>query len=173
MQQYIYFNNKKRMMFMKNSRMGILLASTMMSLSVNAIMMSDGVGKTIDLSEYLSGDKIDAQGQTILHQLAEHCDQDTIILSLDVADFADNKLPAEWDKNKNQIEALLFMSQFSPALPAAFLIGEMTKFVQLKDNNGDTALDIAQRRNALHPCDKCAFAIELLEKFDKFKIKKN
>ncbi len=126
----------------------------------NVPMVTDGV---IDLEQYLFGD-VDSNGQTILHRLAANCDNDDFTVRLKPFDFVENVEKSESFKHLQVKMALC--NAMSKDIAQAFVMVELNDFVQKKDNNGETALDIAKKRNVLNSHKRCTSCVEFLNIFD-------
>ena len=136
---------------MKSSRMMLMLAMvTVMSVAMNAV----------DLEQYLVGDKVDAEGKTFLHKLAENCDNDHFKIELELFNGLEKRLQPE-------IAQLVKIVSMSPeGLQDVYMFGRAKEIVMAKDNNSETALDILKRKNAVeNSCDRCKHGMELLEIF--------
>jgi hypothetical protein len=131
----------------------------------NTPMITDGV---MDLEKYLFGD-VDSNGQTILHRIVANCDNDDFTVRLKLFDFLENFEKSEGPQLIQSKVALYSMiSHLAPDQNTAALaiLIDMNNFVQTRDNNGATALDIAKKRNALNPHKRCTSCVELLGKFE-------
>jgi len=150
----------------------LLLAATMMSATAHIVasenvptpMITDGV---IDLEQYLFGD-IDNNGQTILHKIAENCDNDDFTVRLKLFNFLENGGKSESAKAlEHKAQEYNELLQMLPKeLVMIAMLKDANDFVQIKDNNGNTALDTAKKRNALNSHKRCSSCIEFLEAFD-------
>lgn len=149
---------------MKSLKTFSLLAVSMSVIAMSAAennnkpMITDGVA---DLEQYLLGD-VDRNGQTILHRIAGNCDNDDFAVRLKLFDFLENAPQSE------SVRALSTKMVVLGSLPedvaTLVVVTDMLNFIQRKDNNGETALDIAKKRNALNPHKRCNVCVELLEK---------
>jgi hypothetical protein len=163
---------------MKNSKILSLLAATLLTTAVT-IKADENVPTVIDgemdLEQYLFGD-VDSNGQTMLHRIAGNCDNNNFTVHLKLFDFVENCGKPERTQALQQKMALYsLISNLAPDKDIASLaiLMDMNDFVQKKDNNGETALDLAKKRNALNPQKQCGFCIEALEVFEKLNEKMN
>ncbi|HLJ31712.1 MAG TPA: hypothetical protein VKU36_04700 [Candidatus Babeliales bacterium] len=163
---------------MKNSR--IFLLAGMMLTAVNMNVASEPVPKVtdgiVDLEQYLFGD-VDSNGQTILHRIAGNCDNDNFTVRIKLFDFLENADKSESAQAMGKkIEMYNALLQVLPKeLVAVAVLEEINDFVQIKDNNGNTALDIVKKRNTLNPhkrCDGCLLVFQEFEKINEL-FKKN
>jgi hypothetical protein len=158
---------------MKSSNMLFVVAMVMVMIPVNAIMNGDftpaySKRRTTDLTHCLRN-KVDSNGQTILHKIVQNCDNDDFAVSITLFDFLENELPAlaeEDNELRKELESIGAISHVSPELGMMLTLAKMKTFVEIKDNNGETALDIAKRRNEYSNHKRCALCVELLNKFD-------
>ena len=138
---------------MKNLRMLLLLAATMINTASAAV----------NLEEYFIGDRVDAEGKTFLHKYAEHSDKDTFKVELDLFNDLDKKLVLE--AAKLQQEAELY-SMLPGELRDFIMFMRVAEVVMAKDKNDDTALDIFKRKSAVpNPCNRCVDGMEKLQEF--------
>ena len=114
---------------------GLLLAGAMITFTAHAI----------ELGQYLTGNYVDEKGRTFLHKLAHHSCRKKFTLQLDLFDFVENKIPVEKPKLENCINEMRFLYNLSPEFAFLVVLAEAVQFVNLKDNNGDTALDLARK----------------------------
>lgn len=151
---------------MKSSKVLLLCTIVMVSSVINA----HKVRRAIDVSKYLTGNYVDENGQTILHKIAQNCDNDKFTLKIKPFDFLENKFPEEKVKLEQKGQQFQDMARIiSQELLMFVMIGEAIEFIETKDNNGETALDIARKRNALTEHTRCNSCVELLEKFELLK----
>lgn len=128
----------------------------------NTPMITDGV---VNLEQYLFGD-VDSNGQTILHKFAENCDNDDFTVRLRLFDFLEN---FEKSESVKLFQVKMAMYDILPKeMAQAFVMMDANNFIQKKDNNGETALDIARKRNTLNPHKRCTACVDILEIFEKF-----
>lgn len=125
-----------------------------------------------DLSDYLSGRKVDKRGRTILHKLAKKSDQDDLTLKIKIFDFAENKFPAEVESIAKEYQDFEFLYRVSPELAFMVAIKRWQRFVNQKDDAGETALNYAkevQEKRAAAGLDshpRTELFITLLEAFE-------
>jgi hypothetical protein len=149
-----------------------VVAMVMVVIPVNAIMNGDfpaySKRRTTDLTHCLRS-KVDGDGQTFLHKIANNGDNDAFAVSITLFDFIENELPAldeEDNELRKELISLQKTAQVSPDLAMMLTLLKIKTFVEIKDNNGETALDIAKRRNGYSNHQRCASCIELLSIFD-------
>lgn len=129
-------------------------------------------GKAIKVGQYFTGNYVDQDGRSFLHKFAQHSCGKEFVVKFDAFDFFENKLPAEMPKLKNRLETLLFAYKIHPDLAGVLVAGEFAKFANQKDNDGNTALDLARiaRQEALDngdiPHGRNESLIGLLEGFE-------
>lgn len=155
-------------MFMKSSRVLFLLAGTMINFSANAIMLGGNRNNGINVTKALRS-QVDDNGQTILHKLVDNCDNDDFTVSLRLFDFIENELPALVSHDSElgkKLMAINTIFELSPELAQMLALKEVHDYIETKDNNGDTALDIAKRRNEKNLHQRCGLCIEFLEIFN-------
>ena len=154
---------------MKSSRVLFLCGTMMLGSALNAIITHGGRCRSVDLGTYLSGNYVDANGQTLFHIIAKNCDNDNFKAKIKVFDFLENKLPVEAEKLGKKGQVFEAMQRLSPELAAMAMAVEMIEFIEIKDNNGETALDLAKKRNALSGHKRCDVCVKLLEVFEQLK----
>ena len=172
----IFFNYKE--FRMKSSKIFLLVG--MMLTIVNMSVASESVPKVtdgiVDLEQYLFGD-VDSNGQTILHRIADNCDNDNFTLRIKLFDFLENADKSESAQAMGKkIEMYNTLSQVLPKeLVGLAVLEEINNFVQIKDNNGNTALDIVKKRNTLNPHKRCNDCLQAFQEFEKINelFKKN
>jgi hypothetical protein len=169
--QYFKFFQSQGYFFMKSSRVLFLCVTVMLGSALNAIITHGGdrYHRSVDLGKYLSGNYVDANGQTLFHIIAQNCDDDNFKAEIKVFDFLENKLPAEVDKLGKKGQLFEVMQQLSPGLAGMAMALEMVEFIEIKDNNGETALDLAKKRNVLSGHKRCDVCVTLLEVFEQLK----
>lgn len=159
------YNSNKQGVLMKNYN-SLLLAGAVFASFAHA-------RNAIKLGQYITGNYVDQEGRTLLHKFAQHSCGKKFVVKFDAFDFFENKLPAEIPKLKNKLEPLIMLAQYSPEL-AMHLTGEIIvvhaiKFTNQKDNDGNTALDLARiaRQEAINngetPHDRNELLINALE----------
>lgn len=153
---------------MKSANMLFVAAMVMVVMPVKALIMGGAKQGTTDVTHCLRS-KIDGNGQTFLHKIANNCDNDGFAVSIKLFDFIENELPA-LDEEDNELRKELILlntaAQISPDLAMILMLSKAKDFVEIKDNNGETALDIAKRRNEYSAHNRCATCVELLSIFD-------
>lgn len=158
---------------MKRSNMLCVVVMAMVVMPVKAIMNGDftpaySKRRTTDLTHCLRN-KVDGNGQTFLHKIVDNCDNDAFAVSISLFDFIENELPA-LDEEDNELRKELILLQtaahISPNLAMILVLSRAKDFVEIRDNNGETALDIAKRRNEYSGHQRCATCVELLSIFD-------
>jgi ankyrin repeat protein len=100
---------------------------------------------TIELGQYFSGNYVDKDNRTFLHMVALHSCKNKCEVTIDLFDFMRNKLPVEIPKLNNSAECLYFVSRVDPNCAYMIVAETAIRFANRKDNNGDTALDLARK----------------------------
>jgi hypothetical protein len=147
---------------MKNSKMLILTVAAM-TFAVNA----QASHSPIDLGQFVTGTHVDKDGRNLLQVFAAECDNDNFTVS--VKPF---ELPEKIVQDNIATFARWGSYQTMPQeLVQVIIMDEMIKLtkaaIEGKDNNGDTALGILNKKNSSHPrCHAikkmCEDATELL-----------
>ena len=141
---------------MKNSRILLLLAATVMSATITAV----------NLEEYLIQNKVDAEGKTFWHKLAENCDNDEFQIEFKPFNGIAEKLALEAKNLREEAEVLSILPE---EMRNVVILARVVQVLTAKDNNGDAALDILKRKNAVpNPCDRCLLGEQLLQQFHNF-----
>lgn len=126
----------------------------------------------VDLSDYLSGKKVDKKNRTILHILAQNSDQDDFEVKLKIFNFAEKKLPRETEELVKNYRDFAFIYQISPEMALMIAAQRMQEYVNHEDENGNTALIYAQQlqekrvAQGLKPHPRTQFLIEALGMFE-------
>lgn len=138
---------------MKSSRMIFLLMGVVMSVAIQAI----------NVEEYVTGNKVDSEGKNILHKLAENCDNDDLQFEIKPFDGTGAKVALEGAFLVQSAEIILQLPEEQLAL---FLLQHIAAFVHMKDNKGDTPLDILNRKtNQKNPCVRYLAGKAMLQQF--------
>src|SRR4030095_1603040 len=136
---------------MKNLRRLFVVAATMMRGTLGAV----------DLEQYITGNKVDADGKTFLHILAENCDNNEFTIEIKPFNGIDKKIQQESAKLAWEVA---LASTFSEQKQNEIALGRAKTIVMAKDNDGETALDILKRKNAVaNSCERCKVAMELFQ----------
>lgn len=178
MRNNINFNHSEEIL-MKNALMLSVLATAAMTASVDAAIIDVDMSKNrllitdgmVSVEEYLFGD-VDSNGQTILHRIADNCDNDDFALKLKLFDLLENQIPNNMEKIESKLEKYDLLSKISPEAASVVMLSKVLAYAKHKDKNGDTALDIAKKRNMLSSHKRCGSCAELLELFENEELNK-
>jgi hypothetical protein len=105
----------------------------------------------VDLGQYLTGNYVDKKGRNLLQVLAKHSYDDNFTLS-----FKPFLLPQQIAQDnavtfqKWKIILEIMPKELLPVIVMAEGLEMAKQLTEAKDNNGDTALDILNKKNSSH-----------------------
>ena len=112
---------------------------------ISTMALTLGAKNTIDLTPYITGKMVDANGHTLLHILAANIHNDDFTVKVKLFDFLENKLPQEIPSWTKKIDKYAALGQLSPELAKIAMLKDLASFVFTQDSEGKTALDILEQ----------------------------
>lgn len=125
--------------------MRIFVNNLKLACLASTMVLSLGAKNAIDLTPYLTGKMVDAQGRTLLHVLAANIHNDDLTVKVKLFDLLENKLPQEIPGWGEKIEKLVALDNISSELAKIAFLQDLARFVFTQDAEGKTALEILEQ----------------------------